>query len=343
MIGVAVVAIVLGSLVIHKRINTPSAESQQAADAANQDQQAAATPDPAPVASPDTSTVGWQVYNNTKYNFSLMYPPNLQSGTVSSNSALGTYSAPIKGFHVGPLVLVALKTADLKKSASDYFNSSYQAALHPQAGGASDTGAATACKIDTINNPNAQVKSVSCTGEGGAERYAYITGTSYDIFVDGYTKGYDQADFGSFAKDTDYSNILASFKFSLAAADTTQTTATNPTPTPSPTPNPNPTPSPTPAVTSPIQSFTIAADDSGATPSQISVPAGTIVEITFNVASTNVYYGGLDFRSSVVNSGTVHSGESKTISFTATKSFAFTPYWPASQVAKNYTINVTVQ
>ena len=72
------------------------------------------------------------------------------------------------------------------------------------------------------------------------------------------------------------------------------------------------------------------------------VPTGTIVEITFNVGSTNVYYGGLDFRSSVINSGTVYAGQAKTISFTAKNSFDFTPYWPASQVSKNYKISVMV-
>ncbi|MEJ0021417.1 MAG: hypothetical protein WDN47_02410 [Candidatus Doudnabacteria bacterium] len=358
---VAAAALLFGFLVIRQRIKKPSPVAQSNSDLiANppSDQTTPAqTPDQTSQA-PDITPIpaDWKVYNNAKYGFSLQYPPGVKAGTISGNSALGTAAAPIKGFHVGTLVLVALKDASIQKQASDYFNQSYNLALHPQP--AADPGIqGPACTADKINNPNATVSSVSCTGEGGPERYAYIKGTSYDIFVDGYSQGYDKQDNGKLA-DGDYEKILSSFSF--APITTTSSTSTNstasvtgstPTPAPSPTPNPTPAPapSPTPAPnpsptpTPSIKTFTISADDSNATPSVISVAAGTIVEITFNVSATNVYYGGLDFRSSVVNSGTVLAGQSKTISFTANQSFQFTPYWPASNVAKPYTISVTVQ
>jgi|GEM_PF-1631445 len=91
------------------------------------------------------------------------------------------------------------------------------------------------------------------------------------------------------------------------------------------------------------QSFTIHASDESADLTNISVPSGTKVTITFFVNQTGTYYGGLDFRSSVLNTGTIATGQSKSISFTATSSFSFTPYWPASNVAKPYKININVQ
>lgn len=91
------------------------------------------------------------------------------------------------------------------------------------------------------------------------------------------------------------------------------------------------------------QSFELEADDSGASLTTIQVKKGTSVDITFKVKSAGVYYGGLDFRSSVVNSGTIKPGESKTISFTTEDSFDFVPFWPASNVRKPYTISIKVE
>lgn len=322
MLAVAALAMLVSFVVIRQRSqNPPPAASQTSTDNSTSptpDQTQTLPPTPAPVQT--SLPAGWLTYVNSKYGFQLQYPPNLKVGTVSGNSVLGTYSAPIKGFHVGPLVLVVLKDASLKKIGSDYFNGFYNPS--PAAAPADQSLPAASCKTDKITNTQVtSIKSVSCTGEGGAGTYAYIQGPSYDVFVDGYSKGYDSQDFGSLAKTTDYANILSMFKFGSAGAPVTQASA------------------PTPA----IQNFSITADDSTATPLEISAAKGAIVEITFNVSSSNVYHGGLDFRSSVVNSGTVLSGQSKTISFTATQSFSFTPYWPSTNIAKGYTIKVTVQ
>lgn len=91
------------------------------------------------------------------------------------------------------------------------------------------------------------------------------------------------------------------------------------------------------------QHFTVNGNDATADLKTITVAAGTPVSITFGADAGTTYHGGLDFRSSVVNTGTIAPGSTKTISFTATKSFAFTPYWPATNIAKPYTINVVVR
>lgn len=86
--------------------------------------------------------------------------------------------------------------------------------------------------------------------------------------------------------------------------------------------------------------FSVEGDDSGLYPSSLDVEKGE-VEITFTALSKNVYYGGLDFKSDYFDTGKVAPGESKTVSFTATKSFSYKSYWPASGVVKaNGTITV---
>ncbi len=120
----------------------------------------------------------------------------------------------------------------------------------------------------------------------------------------------------------------------------------SPTSTPALPPATPPPAAPAPVVTPPpqptIDTFNISADDQGASMGSLAVKKGDTVKITFNVKPTGVYYGGLDFRSSVINTGTIFSGQSKTISFIGESSFSFTPYWPASNIAKSYTINVQV-
>lgn len=82
--------------------------------------------------------------------------------------------------------------------------------------------------------------------------------------------------------------------------------------------------------------FTIEADDTGFYPSgMVTVSKGGLVKITFSVRAAGTYFGGLDFRSEVWgDTGTVKPGESKTVEFTAGKTFTFTSYWPASNQKK---------
>ena len=119
--------------------------------------------------------------------------------------------------------------------------------------------------------------------------------------------------------------------------NTTPPTSSNP-----PAPTPPPTPAPAPAAPQP-QSFDVTGNDTSGSPLAITVPKGTQVTITFHADAQGTYHGGLDFRSSVVSTGTIMPGGSKTVTFAAMQSFAFTPYWPATQIAKPYKIQITVQ
>lgn len=110
------------------------------------------------------------------------------------------------------------------------------------------------------------------------------------------------------------------------SSSTTTTTQTPPPPSP-------------PAV----KNFSVTADDSVATPSTITVNRSDKVNLTLSVSTSNVYYGGLDFRSSVVNSGTILPGASKTVSFTADSSFTINCFWPSSGVEKTSHIDVVVK
>jgi len=90
------------------------------------------------------------------------------------------------------------------------------------------------------------------------------------------------------------------------------------------------------------QHFTVNGNDTTADVMTITVKKGTPVSITFGADATGTYHGGLDFRSSVLNTGTIAPGATKTVSFTADQSFVFQPYWPATNIAKPYHISVVV-
>lgn len=91
------------------------------------------------------------------------------------------------------------------------------------------------------------------------------------------------------------------------------------------------------------KSFTVNGNDNSADLTIITVAKGTPVTITFGADADGTYHGGLDFRSSVVSTGTIAPGSTKTVTFTAQQSFVFTPYWPATNIAKPYKINITVE
>jgi len=84
-----------------------------------------------------------------------------------------------------------------------------------------------------------------------------------------------------------------------------------------------------------IREFKLEADDFGFYPnSVISVPRNSKIRLTFAVRTSNVYYGGLDFRSSKFKTEAVKPGGSVTVEFAADESFEFQSYWPLSGVLK---------
>ena len=91
-----------------------------------------------------------------------------------------------------------------------------------------------------------------------------------------------------------------------------------------------------------IKEFTVEGDDIGLYPSTLTANKGDKVKITFKVRTEKVYYGGLDFRSSVWgDTGKILPGNEKTVEFTAENSFTYTAYWPATNKLKaTGTINV---
>lgn len=130
----------------------------------------------------------------------------------------------------------------------------------------------------------------------------------------------------------------------------TEPAPTPPAPTQTSAPDPNqgidtlppvvqPEPTPTPDPVTVI----ILANDITADPKTITVEEGAEVTLIFQVDTQNVAFGGLDFRSPVVDTGTISPGESETVSFTALASFDFTPFWPSSGVMKGYKINIVVE
>ena len=91
-----------------------------------------------------------------------------------------------------------------------------------------------------------------------------------------------------------------------------------------------------------IKEFTVEGDDIGLYPSTLTANKGDKVKITFKVRTEKVYYGGLDFRSSVWgDTGKILPGNEKTIEFTAENSFTYISYWPLTNKEKaTGTINV---
>jgi FtsP/CotA-like multicopper oxidase with cupredoxin domain len=109
--------------------------------------------------------------------------------------------------------------------------------------------------------------------------------------------------------------------------------------------NQNASKSATPISTDGAEAVTVKANDQSATPEVITVKKGDKVTITFTVLEQGTYHGGLQFTSidPAVQSGAIKPGDSGDVTFTATKSFDFTPYWYQSGVKKDYVVAVKVQ
>lgn len=92
---------------------------------------------------------------------------------------------------------------------------------------------------------------------------------------------------------------------------------------------------PPPAAPETVLELGLVADDYGFYPeSTIEVPKGAKVALLIAVKDTNVYYGGLEFRSLKFKTGSIKPGGTARVEFIADQSFEFSSYWPLSNVLK---------
>ncbi len=83
-----------------------------------------------------------------------------------------------------------------------------------------------------------------------------------------------------------------------------------------------------------VEEIKVEADDYGFYPSELTFSKGSKVILTLVVKRSNVYYGGLDFRSEKFKTEPVKPGNTTKVEFVADKSFVISSYWPLSGVKK---------
>lgn len=89
--------------------------------------------------------------------------------------------------------------------------------------------------------------------------------------------------------------------------------------------------------------ISIHASDTTANLKVIEANKGDEIRLTFIADPRDNYHGGLEFRSPTMDPVKVMNNQSKMITFTADESFSFTPYWPGTDNAKPYTIDIIVK
>ncbi|MBI3032999.1 cupredoxin domain-containing protein [Candidatus Woesearchaeota archaeon] len=82
--------------------------------------------------------------------------------------------------------------------------------------------------------------------------------------------------------------------------------------------------------------FVISADEKQFNPDSITVKKGSKVKINFNFNDDHIYFGGLDIKSEYFNLKYKKSDKikTKTVEFTAEKTFSYSGYWPATNAKK---------
>jgi len=141
-----------------------------------------------PTKSTDTKDSDIETYVNDKYGFQLDYPKGLTGvGELSKNSELGTFDKPVPGYFVGHYVFIPL-VGGLKTSGEQNFNNYLNIAVNPPK---QEPGMPyVSCKTEKISNPDFAVDYVSCNGEGGPAEYALVKSDGLELFMDGYSSGF---------------------------------------------------------------------------------------------------------------------------------------------------------
>jgi hypothetical protein len=97
---------------------------------------------------------------------------------------LGTYDEPVGGTLVGAVVIITANTPGMKSTAAQYFNGYKDLAINPAPVG---DELAVECQYAEVA-PGKEV--VSCNGEGGPALYGLVKGPKFDMFLDGYSRGF---------------------------------------------------------------------------------------------------------------------------------------------------------
>lgn len=156
----------------------------------------------------DTSAL--KTYTNSQYGFEFSYPSKVNVGLKSTSSVLGDANHNVPGIFVGQYVFVIADTSELKKAAASYFD----AVSKIPAKSPPTDGPTVECKVTTIKNM-VSIQIVDCTGEGGPATYGLIKGANYDIFIDGYSGGWEKNPEmkEGFSSEADFIKTLESFNF----------------------------------------------------------------------------------------------------------------------------------
>lgn len=210
-VGLSAGIIVLIVAIIYLLVSSPKVDPQAAKDAREKNRQQVMKELEQQAVDKQQMT-DWKTYSSQKFGFEVNYPSAIKAaGIMSENSVLGTYQAPVPGVHIGPLVFVIRQTNADRQFAQSFLDNYLATAESPVK---NPDGPSVGCQRQTVNNT--AVTAVACVGEGGAAYYALIKGYEYDVFVDGYSRGFGKLsadELGSFEDNAQINQMLSNFKF----------------------------------------------------------------------------------------------------------------------------------
>lgn len=95
----------------------------------------------------------------------------------------------------------------------------------------------------------------------------------------------------------------------------------------------------------PYARYSIEASDEGAWPAEITVAAGSEIDLLLKIRKWGVARGGLTFQASGYMSdiSEIKAGESRLIKIFPVRSFSYTPFLPNTNIRLPYTISVNVK